>query len=507
MDASTTMLKMLSGNQFFVPDYQRAYSWDTEFVSGTEKTGEVNTFLADLQDYVKSHALSPYYFGHFLFEKKAENKFAIIDGQQRLTTITIFLSALFRRLKEFRDLTEEEQQAYRSMIKDGEFYHFSTVLYDNLWFRDCVINLHKKVAVGSLDTQSQNRFLYAYAFFELEFSKMEEPELVALFNAVKNASCTTHIIEDETEAIQRFIFQNTRGKKPSRLEILKSKFLYNVHLYAETVEQKKTLIEQIQARFETIYKSISRIEHMVNEDNVLDYTKCIYFDYLEASDWPIDNYLKRETRLDFIREFTDKLFDCFFALEKFFDTAKENIVYHSLIYSGYKNILFPFYIRAFFMGISQSDMEYLLNSLETIFVRHWAIGTRANLTSRLSEVYAKFVYTESVKDVIDHINWFKWKDSYGYWADKSFEYALQASVKHDLARFLLWKYENYLIEKEGKAGYKPIRYDSLLEQNLEHIAPRVDPSVVGVESGYCEYDVDLENNYLKPVVHYKKGCP
>lgn len=31
MEASTTVNKMLAGNKIFVPTYQRAYYWDTEF--------------------------------------------------------------------------------------------------------------------------------------------------------------------------------------------------------------------------------------------------------------------------------------------------------------------------------------------------------------------------------------------------------------------------------------------------------------------------------------------
>lgn len=88
MEASTTVNKMLAGNKIFVPTYQRAYSWDTEFdKSKTPK--HVNVFLTDLEDYNKSSATTPYYFGHFLFEEKSESNFGVIDGQQRLTTIVI----------------------------------------------------------------------------------------------------------------------------------------------------------------------------------------------------------------------------------------------------------------------------------------------------------------------------------------------------------------------------------------------------------------------------------
>ncbi|WP_211235596.1 GmrSD restriction endonuclease domain-containing protein [Psychromonas arctica] len=45
-------------------------------------------FLNDLNEYSKSNAQSPYYFGHFLFEEKIDS-FTVIDGQQRLSTIVI----------------------------------------------------------------------------------------------------------------------------------------------------------------------------------------------------------------------------------------------------------------------------------------------------------------------------------------------------------------------------------------------------------------------------------
>lgn len=94
MDASTSISQMLSGNKIFVPAYQRAYAWDIE---------QVSQFVVDLQDYISSHSNSKYYFGHFLFEDKGNRNYAIIDGQQRLTTITIFISAIYSRInKEFK---------------------------------------------------------------------------------------------------------------------------------------------------------------------------------------------------------------------------------------------------------------------------------------------------------------------------------------------------------------------------------------------------------------------
>ena len=102
MESFTNISAILSGKSITVPNYQRAYSWDTDSSNKSHK--QVNTFLSDLQDYVNSRSSTPYYFGHFLFEEKGENKYAIIDGQQRLTTTVIFLSALYKRLKQIRNI-------------------------------------------------------------------------------------------------------------------------------------------------------------------------------------------------------------------------------------------------------------------------------------------------------------------------------------------------------------------------------------------------------------------
>ena len=497
MDSLTNICRMLSGNNIYVPNYQRAYSWDTES-DAVKTTRHVNTFLIDLQDYVKSESSSRYYFGHFLFEEKNETCFGIIDGQQRLTTITIFLAALFNRLKEFRNLTEEEDFAYKSMIKVGQTYHFSTVDYDNQLFKDYVVNQIKTEHNG-LDTKSKQRIVNAYDFFVKEFSQMGEQQIVSLLNAVMNASCTTHIVKNESEAIQMFIFQNNRGKKPSNLEIIKAQFLYNVHLYGGAEDEKNDLIDEIKNRFEGIYKSISKIEHKIDEDNVLTYTLRIFYNSLWENNaiQRVNSELEIDTRIDFIRDFTRKLASCFEQITAFFNSEREYIIYHSLILFGNNGLLFPFFIKALLYKISENNMLRLASSLESIFVRARIIGTRADLTSRLNDIFQKF--DGDVEPIITRIDWMKRQDGWwGYWNDKEFERSLQGWIRHDLGKILLWKYENYLIQSEGKLGYSPIRYDAILNPHLEHIAPQTE----NPKNGYGEYDDEFKNQYIDCLGNY-----
>ena len=131
---------------------------------------------------------------------------------------------------------------------------------------------------NGLETESAKRIVTAFDFFTSHLSNKEESYLLKMLDTIQNASCTTHPVQDESEAIQMFIFQNNRGKKPSNLEIIKAQFMFNVHLYGG--EEKEALIEEIKNRFEKIYKSISSIEYKINEDDVLVYTLRVHFNSL-----------------------------------------------------------------------------------------------------------------------------------------------------------------------------------------------------------------------------------
>ena len=231
MESSTNISTLLAGKSISVPNYQRAYSWDTDLSNKSPK--QVNTFLSDIQDYVNSHSSTPYYFGHFLFEEKGENEYAIIDGQQRLTTTVIFLSALYKRLKEIRSIEKVEDFdddlyiAYCNTIKQRSQYRFSTVDYDNQMFRDYMIDQTSNNH-SDTDTLSKARIADAFDYFTAQLADIEEKDLLALLNAITHASCTTHVVKDAAEAIQMFIFQNNRGKKPTKLEIIKAQFMYHI---------------------------------------------------------------------------------------------------------------------------------------------------------------------------------------------------------------------------------------------------------------------------------------
>ena len=340
--------------------------------------------------------------------------------------------------------------------------------------------------------------------FISQLNAYDEESLHDILEAVVNTTCTTHTVKDEAEAIQMFIFQNNRGKKPSNLEIIKAQFLYNIHLYCTSEDEKAELISEVKNRFEHIYKSISKIEGNIDEDDILTYTLRVYFNSLDASNalQKVDEELgKDDSRIKFIRSFTHSLADSFEQMTVFFHNEQTDIMAHTLWIIGQPAIIFPFVIKAYSNGVSDDDFRLLAKALTSIFLRHRVIGTRAVLTWRLNDVFKKF--EGDVHAVVNHIEWMKtttdgWWD---YWNNVEFKRMLEGNFDggHGIAKIILWLYENHLIEK-GKSGYGLKRYDAVEKSQCEHIAPNKENQ--DANSGYCPYDDEFRESYLNCLGNY-----
>ena len=503
MEVSTSVHKMMRGNKIRVPDYQRAYSWTTPGKDEKNIT-QIDVFLSDLEAHCESGTSSPYYFGHFLFEVKKKNDdiYYVIDGQQRLTTIVIFLSALFLRLRQIRPLTEKEEIIFEDMIKRKSAVHFSTDGYDDIFFKAYVIN-QRMEATHKFETESSYRIAKAFDYFKEALLKKTEDEIRQLLRVVKDATCSTHPVEDESEAIQMFIFQNNRGKKPSNLEIVKAQFMFVAHLQGG--EEADTIVSEIKGRFEEIYKSISAIEYNITEDEVLLHSLRVYFNSLRERNAleKIDKCLSGEDPIGFIKNFTWTLSNSFTFLSLFFGRdQRKNFAIHSLIALNGIGVGLPFIIKAYSYEISETELERLCGALESLVLRHRLVGTRAELISRVNDVFKDFTKNNSSIDpILKRVEKLRTAKDWwwAFWNDEKLEASLQGGIHHPLAKYLLWKYEGWL-EGRGKNGYHHCRFDEINRPELEHIAPSTEPSLK--PHGYDEYDEEFKNESLNCLGNY-----
>ena len=294
-----------------------------------------------------------------------------------------------------------------------------------------------------------------------------------------------------------------RGKKPSNLEIIKAQFMYNVHLHGN--DDTNDIINEIKERFENIYKSISLIENDINEDDILTYTLRVYFNSLHEGNAveKINKNLLEKEPIPFIKNFTYELADSFENLKQFFnEDNKANINIHSLITLGNFSIAIPFILKAYKFGLNTTEIGKLCLILESLVLRHRLIGTKANMILRINYIYQEFTAeNNTIEGIAGLINDMKKDTSYwwGHWNNNHLEPALQGSVNHSIAKFLLWKYENHLRSK-GKSGYQPMRFDEIEKPELEHIAPTTEPKEQ--QHGYDKYDEEFENEYLNCLGNY-----
>ena len=109
----TTFLKLLNGtHQYIIPIYQRTYSWQIE---------QCEQLWKDVIKVAKDEKSTGHFVGSIvyiqkgIYQQSTVPQCLVIDGQQRLTTLTILLSALSDSLgqqKNDNDITKNKIEAY-----------------------------------------------------------------------------------------------------------------------------------------------------------------------------------------------------------------------------------------------------------------------------------------------------------------------------------------------------------------------------------------------------------
>lgn len=263
---------------FRIPDYQRGYAWETR---------HLNDLLEDLE------LLPPgrtHYTGTLVVRPVTETKlrdenghtyeiFDVIDGQQRLTTIVIFLDALhdeFERLGK-KELADGLRKTYLSILdrngrpqtkltlnQDSQDYFYNDVLGFSKTVEGPLTRSHKNLLEAHQRVEeylASNREKYGEGYgdwlFEL-FVKITEGLTVLLYE-----------VENEMDAGVIFETMNDRGKELTDLEKIKNHFLYIASkLELEDAHDLNTRINQT---WKTIFEElmVSGLSDDENESQLL----------------------------------------------------------------------------------------------------------------------------------------------------------------------------------------------------------------------------------------------
>jgi uncharacterized protein with ParB-like and HNH nuclease domain/predicted transport protein len=233
MKASETQLtKFLDGTkQFIIPIYQRTYRWE-------------QTHCQQLWDDIIRAANDENIHGHFigsivyiqkgLFQITSPSQLLVIDGHQRLTTLSLLLMAMSRKLKETGpqgDISYEKILNYYliNSIEAGEL-KYKLILTKN--DKQTYINLVDQIAVHE---PVSRRILDNYRFFEDQIIKSKVP-MDVLFRGISKL-ILVDVALDRTQDNPQRIFESMNS---TGLDLAQSDLIRNYILMGrELAEQEK----------------------------------------------------------------------------------------------------------------------------------------------------------------------------------------------------------------------------------------------------------------------------
>jgi uncharacterized protein with ParB-like and HNH nuclease domain len=197
------------GRNLEIPFFQRAYVWNTE---------QWQRFLEDMR--MVSTTKKPYFLGSVILKQQetSSNKdsiLTVIDGQQRLTTLNIFLKVLCLKKNSDNDFTETfKKQRDKSIIllhnhNDQESFNQ-------------VINL-KNTTVFK-DVSENDNILSAYNFFNENITNDDLTNTIDFFNILDNILFVGIDLGYGEDEQQIFDTINSLGVRLTTAELLKNYF-------------------------------------------------------------------------------------------------------------------------------------------------------------------------------------------------------------------------------------------------------------------------------------------
>lgn len=479
--------------QYVVPVYQRAYSWEEK---------QWSMFLYDLEEAVRGG--NSYFFGNILVEKlEGKLQSEIIDGQQRITTISIFMRSIYdvfkNRAKTERIDDELDNDSFLQYLKEDYLINRSkekiqTVEYDQDYFRDIITNgeeiKHKP------QTHSQDRILNAKKFFKTKLESLETRELFLIFEAIQKAEILTIPFQNKKDSVLMFELQNNRGKDLTNLEKLKSYLAYQIYTYCSS-EESEIRLHTIISIFEEMYRLLKDIR--LDEDALLRYFNIskFGFDYRENDE--SKNYKKElkgikdsEKKIEWIENYVRELKNAFVDFKEFenLQSIYKDWLFHLGVWEVY-----PFVIKAYRLYREEKKkLEEVLKILEIIAFRDKIVHTRADLASRLDNVIKNFRDIDSLLDGLKNICF---EDEW-YWSDDAIRNSLKSLRILNIVPYIFMRYENYLRSKQTRLKGYSFSLKDLETPEIEHIAPKVE-KYERLSNGYCKYDKAFNEEYLHSI--------
>lgn len=231
----TPLHKVFSDDYLFtIPSVQRPYSWTAD---------EAGELLNDLLDFIDHYGITdanlknveePYFLGSIVLVKKSDPNSEVLDGQQRLTTLTILLAVLRDYLNEdyADDIERMIVQKGSKILNTQDTFRIQLRKKDNDFFN---LYIQEKGGIQKLDyntsvkTDSQRLIRDNAIYFMDRLNELDE-EVVTVLPLVIATLCYIVVVSTPNfdSAFRIFTVLNDRGLDLMTSDIFKARVIGDI---------------------------------------------------------------------------------------------------------------------------------------------------------------------------------------------------------------------------------------------------------------------------------------
>lgn len=455
----------LSDKKLAVPIYQRSYAWEDK---------HVRDLFLDISNAIQNGE-NEYFLGSIVIIQNNKDRLTVVDGQQRLATITILLAAIRDYFQENGENTraldlESEYLSKRDLVSQEREAKLKLNEIDNNFFYKRIIINHAKEK-PELNKESHKRIEKAYSIAKEHVSTLgkstNDPINLLLKHVIyvsNNTKVIWVVVPDNSNAFTIFETLNDRGLDLAISDLLKNYLFYLSDNRLDEVMQKWNSM-------------VSIIESNSDESEIVNYIRYLWSStYGVARERDLYEVIKRKTTskqaaVDFAEklEKNSKLYSAILNPEHEYwndlgTTAKN--------YIATLKLLGMVQIRPLLLAILDkfNKIEVLksLKLLTSSVVRYTITGTLSTgvFETQFSQ-WAIDVRGDKINDSKDLLK--AMKHSIPNDSEFQEEFSKATVSKSFLARYYLTSLEKQL---KGNVAPELVPNNNEQEVNLEHIIPQ-----------------------------------
>jgi uncharacterized protein with ParB-like and HNH nuclease domain len=468
-NTTTENFRRLFGNglNFRIPKYQRDYSWDSE---------QWSDLWYDLQQ--AREKKETHYMGYLVLQTDNDKEFYVIDGQQRLTTVSILILAAIKTLQETgNDGKERSDNLKRAEAIQAAFIGNKNPLTlkvtnklelnvnNNDFFQRYLAPLESFPKRGITASQRLMKGAFEYFYGEIKGVFKTAEEIVLYVESIVDTMYFTVLtVSDELNAFKVFETLNARGVQLSSSDLLKNR-LFSIVADSGTHKAEMDELEYLWS------KVIGKLEGYQFSEYLRIYWNSTHKIVRKNELYKAirDSVKTRQEAFELLRELL-RMSDVFFALQKpdddFWESNKQ--ITKDLKWLNLFNITQPLsLLLVAYDTLNIKDFERLLSAIVKISFRY-------NIICGKNPNEQESVYNTVALDISLHkdLKLQKLKDI--YIDDDEFEQSFSTKQfknigrNNRLARYILAEIDSY----NSNTVHDP---DGL---TLEHILPESpDPDV------------------------------